>query len=115
MLGLWRFLKRSEEFKVPIAYADETRAVVVPQELELPLVLARALSLSSGLAPELLTAAQYAAYADPTNGFTPGPAYQGYCLSYPNVPRRIAETVLEKLGALPTLYPPLPPLEFQTK
>lgn len=113
MLGLLKSLGSKDEFKVPIAYSDETRAVAVPFELELPLILARSLTLCSGLAPELLTPVQCGAYSDNAHGFTPGRPYHDNCLAYLNVPEPIAKVVLDKLGATPKMYPPLPKLEFR--
>jgi hypothetical protein len=97
---------------IPVAYEAEHRMLVVPLELELPLLLTRSLVACSGLTPLLLRADQYPAYADPANGFTPHAGYTGPCLGYRHVPQRIADIVLGKVGASTKVFPPLPELRL---
>jgi hypothetical protein len=79
-------------FPIPIAFEPRSQAVIVPLALDFPILLSRALALCSGLAPRILTATDYPAYANPSNGLVAGGAgYLGNCIAYKYVPSVIAK------------------------
>jgi hypothetical protein len=96
---------------IPVAYSPD-KDIVVPVELELPTLLARALVACSGLIPAVLGPEEFHAYSDTSYGFTPAVGYKGLCLGYRNVPKKIADHVLRKVGAEPSLFPPAPELKL---
>jgi len=95
------------KWKTHLAIADEktlvpflTRdsSVPIPKPLQLPLLIARALCLCSGLPPTQVRFCP--AYADSKVGVLPKESsrYEGECWVYCDVPRTIADKVAQKLG-----------------
>ena len=91
------------DIPINIPYDSKTGTLILPNQLTLPYLLARAIALSSGFAPDYLKnhPAWQAGRVNENVFFTPGNPYNGSCWEWKGIPVTIADNVLAKVTANP--------------